>query len=58
MSKCSNPVFHLFIRTMGLSLIIGIPLILRRASANFGMNSSGKHFVGSPSAWMKEDMIQ
>ena len=41
MSKFSNPAFHLFIRPMGLSLIIRIPLIFRDASANLGMKSSG-----------------
>ncbi len=41
MSEFSNPAFHLFIRPMGLSLIIGIPLILRETSANFEMKSSG-----------------
>ena len=41
MSRFSNPALHLFIRPMGLSLIIGIPLIFREASANFGMKSSG-----------------
>ena len=41
MSKFSDPAFHLFIRLMGLSLIIGIAFIFREASANFGMKSSG-----------------
>ncbi len=40
-SKLSNLAFHLFIRPKGLSLIIGIPLIFRETSANFGMKSSG-----------------
>jgi hypothetical protein len=40
-SKFSDPAFHLFIRPIGLSLIIEMPLIFREASANFGMKSSG-----------------
>jgi hypothetical protein len=41
MSKSSNLAFHLFIRRMGLFLIIEVPLIFREASADFGMKSSG-----------------
>jgi hypothetical protein len=51
MRKFSNPVFHLFIRPIGLSLIIGIPLIFREGSADFGMKSSGDILRGSLSAW-------
>ncbi len=58
MSKCSNPAFHLFIRRMGLSLIIGIPLIFREASANFRLKFSGDMLRGGSSAWMEEDIIQ